>query len=84
MVNKHYEVTLLTTEHEHKAFLVSYEHIANLIQDMAGTRITFIPTKNPDVGTVTFYTHSIKRIEYKSVSVMPFEKSNVYQIHTSY
>lgn len=63
--------------------IVESENLLNLLEDLKGNRITFIPKQHPDRGAFTVFGHYLKTIDYSVLSVMPFEKVTSYIVRSN-
>jgi len=82
-MKKHYKIAIRTMDDQRIEFVVESDNLLNLLQDLKGNRMTFIPAQNPDRGSFTIFSSYIKTMEYNVMSVMPFEKIATYMIHSS-
>lgn len=60
--------------------LVEADNLATLVQNLKGPQLTFIPNKQADFNSFTVFTHTIKRMDYTTVSINPFDTSTIHTV----
>lgn len=78
-MEKHYKINIRLINDDRMELVVKGSDIATLAKDLKGPQITFIPNKEVDFKSFTIFSHTIKHISYKAVSITPFNNPLIYE-----
>lgn len=79
-MKKGFKMNIRLLNDERIEVVVYADNLPNLVKELKGTQLTFIPNRQANYKSFTIFTHNIKRIDYEQVDFTPFDTPTVYEV----
>jgi hypothetical protein len=79
-MKKGYKMIMRLQNDERVEVVILADSLPNLVKDIRGMQLTFIPNRQANFKTFTLFTGNIKRIDYEQVEFSPFDNPLFYEV----
>jgi len=80
LLTKIYKVDMLTVDNQRITVHLAGNRIHDVVAQLKGTRLTFLPRGKEERHTFTLYTKIIAKVQYETVADMGFNSILLYDV----